>query len=356
MIYQGDAMAYIESTPEILRTILEDRVQILRESMEMLWEEAVSEIYLTGSGSSYHAAAAAAPFLKKALGIRVFPVYPAAFLQEEALWADKSLVLGISQQGTSISVIHALDRAKKRGLWTISVTGEYDTEITKHADANIYVECGLEDAGATTKGYTATVFTLMLFGLGLAENQGRLSSEESLCCRERMAAVIRNMGAVLETGRDFSEQTAKILKDSEDLILISGETLKSSLLEGVLKFSESCRFPVRGYEADEFMHGMYNAVTDHTDFLYLFPEEQETRIRMEKLFVYYGKRGHRQFAVNRQDPEDPCTFLKDPDFSFLEQILPLQMLFVLTSRERGIDLNIPKDPDFHKNMGSKIEE
>ena len=356
MIYQGDAMAYIESTPGILKTILENSVQILRESMEMLREETVSELYLAGSGSSYHAAVAAAPFLRKVLGIRVFPVYPAAFLQEEALWADKSLVLGISQQGTSMSVIHALDRAKKRGLWTISVTGEYHTEITKHADANIYVECGLEDAGATTKGYTATVFTLMLFGLGLAENQGKLSPGETLCYRERMAAVIRNMDAVLETGKDFSEQAAKRLKGSEDLILISGETLKSSLLEGVLKFSESCRFPVRGYEAEEFMHGMYNAVTDHTDFLYLFPEEQETRNQMEKLFAYYGEKGHRQFAVNRQDPEDPCKFLGDSDFSMLEQMLPLQMLFVLTSRERGIDLNIPKDPDFHKKMGSKKEE
>mgnify|MGYP000635806189 CR=1 FL=1 len=30
--------------------------------------------------------------------------------------------------------------------------------------------------------------------------------------------------------------------------------------------------------------------------------------------------------------------------------------FVLTSRERKIDLNIPKDPDFHKYMGSKLEK
>ena len=38
----------------------------------------------------------------------------------------------------------------------ISVTGEYNTEITRHGNANLYVECGYEDAGATTKGYTAT--------------------------------------------------------------------------------------------------------------------------------------------------------------------------------------------------------
>ncbi len=355
MIYQGDALEYIGSTPKILETILENRVQIMSESMEMLRGRHVPEIYLAGSGSSYHAAVAAAPFLKKALGVRVFPLHPAAFLQEEALWTGRSLVLGISQQGTSMSVIRALDEAREHGLPAISVTGEYDTEITKHADANIYVECGVEDAGATTKGYTATVFTLMLFELGLAEELGKLSVEESLCYLGRMAAVVRNMEAVLEAGRDFSERTAKILRDSKDLILISGETLRSSLLEGVLKFSECCRFPVRGFEADEFMHGMYNAVTDDTDFLYLFPEDRETRVQLEKLSAYYEKQGRRQFAINRRDADDPCTFVGDADFSMLEQMLPLQMLFVLTSRERGIDLNIPKDPDFHRKMGSKRE-
>ena len=104
MIYKGDALEYIESTPGILLTILDDRVQILRKSMEMLREKPVSAIYLAGSGSSYHAAVAAAPFLKKMLGVRVFPVHPAAFLGEEALWTGESLVLGISQQGTSMSV------------------------------------------------------------------------------------------------------------------------------------------------------------------------------------------------------------------------------------------------------------
>ena len=45
--------------------------------------------------------------------------------------------------------------------------------------------------------------------------------------------------------------------------------MRSLLLEGILKFSETCRFPVRGYEAEEFMHGMYNASLQKLTF-YLF--------------------------------------------------------------------------------------
>lgn len=79
------------------------------------------------------------------------------FLSEDAV------VLGISQQGTSTAVIEALDKVRKQGIIGISVTGEYNTEITRHSDRNIYVECGYEDAGATTKGYTATVLYFISF-------------------------------------------------------------------------------------------------------------------------------------------------------------------------------------------------
>ena len=50
------------------------------------------------------------------------------------------------------------------------------------------------------------------------------------------------------------------------------------------------------------------------------------------------------------------TFTDDLEFSILEYILPVQMLFVMTSQARKIDLNIPSDPDFHRYMGSKLEK
>lgn len=89
------------------------------------------------------------------------------------------MVTGISQQGTSAAVIKALDDVRERGIATISMTGEYDTEITRHADANIYIECGYEDAGATTKGFTATVLTLMIWIIDTAESIGRINRKRN---------------------------------------------------------------------------------------------------------------------------------------------------------------------------------
>lgn len=357
MIYQGDALNYIYETPAILQHILDNEQSILAEAKALVSKTEITEVYITGSGSSYNAAVAAAFSAKKLLGIRATAVYPVTLLEECKFISDKAVVLGISQQGTSMAVINTLDAIRSRGIPVISVTGEYETEITKHGDANIYIECGYEDAGATTKGYTSTVLTLMLFLIMLAEDYGKISLQEGKDYRKRIKAVIKNMNTVLEDSKTWCNQTVKKLKECDDLIIISSSNLKSLLLESVLKFSETCRLPVRGYEVDEFMHGMYNAVTERTNLLYLYPASGNELERMEKLFKYYEQKKTIQYAINMPNMPKKLLFgfLNDPDFSMLEYNLPLQMLFVLTSRARGINLNIPKDPEFHKYMGSKLE-
>lgn len=362
MLYHGNAMDYIYETPDILQYILENKKEILEDSNRVLKDKKISEIYLTGSGSSYNAAVAVADFAKKLLGIRVTPVYPVMLIEDYELISKSAVVTGISQQGTSAAVIKALDDVRERGIVTISMTGEYDTEITRHADANIYIECGYEDAGATTKGFTATVLTLMIWIIDTAESIGRITEKEAENYKKRIDAVIKNMKNVLQISKLWCSEISEKLKDNEDMILISGNKMRSLLLEGILKFSETCRFPVRGYEAEEFMHGMYNAVTSKTNFLYIFPPNGYERNRMGKLFDYYTKQGYCLFGINSALADENtkyilnCTFTDDLEFSILEYILPVQMLFVMTSRARKIDLNIPSDPDFHRYMGSKLEK
>ena len=178
MLYHGNAMDYIYETPDILQYILENKKEILEDSNRVLKDKKISEIYLTGSGSSYNAAVAVADFAKKLLGIRVTPVYPVMLIEDYEFISKSAVVTGISQQGTSAAVIKALDDVRERGIVTISMTGEYDTEITRHADANIYIECGYEDAGATTKGFTATVLTLMIWIIDTAESIGRITEKK----------------------------------------------------------------------------------------------------------------------------------------------------------------------------------
>ena len=357
MIYQGNAIEYIYETPDILRHIWENRRGILKEGILLLKEKQMTDLYITGSGSSFHSAIAGQLFLQKILGIRVHAVSPVPFLDDMDYIDINSAVISISQQGTSVASINVLDEAGKRGMDTISMTGEYHTEITRHGKANIYVECGYEDAGATTKGYTATVFTLMVFGIELAFEKERITDKAYRQYEKTILNMIENMPNVISRAENWYGNIQEELQRCSNLIILACENQRAAMLEGVLKFSETCRFPVRGFEVEEFMHGMYNAVDEKTYFLYVAAPGRH-RARMMQLYHYYQEQKQIQFGLNvEEDKTENISrcFQNTEEFEGLEYILAIQILYVNLSKAKGINMNVPKDPDFHKKMNSKLE-
>lgn len=350
MIYHEEPLNYISETPKVLQFILDHIDTIIADAIQVIEKRTIEEIYLIGCGSSYNAAKIAEKYYQDLLGVRVRSLCPEEFWNHMGVVSKDALVIGISQQGTSVGVISILDRMKKKNITTIALTGEYNTEITFHADATMYVECGYEDAGATTKGFTATAFTLMLLCRKIWEHKNHINTTlEKNAFYNDVSNIIRSMHGRLKEADDICENYSEDLKNSSDLVIISEGKWNSLLGEVVLKFSETCRYPVRGFEAEEFMHGFYNSVTDNTDFI-LMRDSHEGKI--EKLYKYYMLRENRVYCLEKENT-NRC---KDAYYSVFPEILPIQKLFVLTSKKRGIDLNIPKDPDFHKIMGSKLEE
>jgi len=49
-------------------------------------------------------------------------------------------------------------------------------------------------------------------------------------------------------------------------------------------------------------------------------------------------------------------FVDDEYFSPIEYIIPFQLISYLVAIEKGIDPSKPSDPEFHKNMNSKIQK
>lgn len=357
MIYHRDAYEYVIETPVVLEVILDKYKEICRESIDLLNNVDIQRLYLVGSGSSYHSALVAAPLIEKMLHIPTIAMCPTEFIKNvENIEGHNTLMIGISQQGTSIAVINAMDLMRKTGGLTIACTGEHDTEITRHGQGTLYVECGIEDAGSTTKGYTATIVTLELFGLGMATLVKKISIKEHDLYIKKMRGIVQNVQSIIIHFAPWCDEQAMKLSECRDVILLASGRCKVLIPEFVLKFSETCRIPVRGFEAEEFMHGMYNAVTDDTQFICLFDGNSQEDERLQRLVEYYKTKGNHLYCIN--NPLDYGTnewHTHDSCFSMLEYILLLQILFIFTSRRRGIDLNIPKDPDFHKYMQSKIE-
>ena len=337
MIYHGDALNYINETPAVLRSIVKKRSDMLADVRRLTGDACTSRLILLGTGSSYNAAYAAALSGRKYFGTRLQVFYPAELKEVMPTLEKDVLIAGISQQGTSTAVIEAIKAARAEGFHTIAVTGEEETPLKAAAEAELFVPCGYEDAGATTKGYAATELALMILAetvLGV-KTLGE-ADLEAIC-----VAMEEGLAATEEAGRVLAESLA----EAEELILIFSDSLKGYIPEIVLKFSEMCRIAVRGYTADEFVHGIYNSVTDQSTFLFL--QYGAITLMEERLGAYYQDRGYKVLVYAAKMNGD----------SYGLALMPaLMRICVLTSRKKGIDLNIPRDPAFHGIIGSKIEE
>ena len=113
---------YICETPDVLTYIINNRKEIVQEFVNEYKDKKIDQIYVIGSGTSYHAGLSAKNYLEEILNIKVFCMYPTQFSRSEKVFNKNTLVIGMSQGGQSLSTVEGLDAASKRGLMTASVS------------------------------------------------------------------------------------------------------------------------------------------------------------------------------------------------------------------------------------------
>ena len=163
---------YICETPTVLTDIINRREEITKDFVRYFKNVEIAQIYVVGSGTSYHAGLAAKLYLEELLGIKVFNMYPTQFAREEKVFNKNTLVIGMSQGGQSLSTVEGLDSARERQLHTAAVSANPSALIFEHADTSTKIEVGNETCGAKTKGYAGTTVTLMMMLTELAKGDG----------------------------------------------------------------------------------------------------------------------------------------------------------------------------------------
>ena len=114
-----------------------------------------SNVYITGSGTSYNVALVAK---------YLFPMYttisPEAIMSSEMNYSKNrltknSLLIAISQSGESADVLEAVSIAKEKGLKVISVINTQESSLERVSDASLSLYCGTEIGVAATKSFTS---------------------------------------------------------------------------------------------------------------------------------------------------------------------------------------------------------
>lgn len=356
-VYDGDMLTCMYEMKDLMRNILESPSESIKEAVNYICSRNIEQIYLVGSGTSYHSAVASKPVMEELLDIKIIPMYPMQFKDNEKIFNRNTLVIGISHSGTSTSTIQALNKANKLGLTTIACTAVHDSILLQHADAKLYVEIGTENVGPKTKGYQGCIVTLYQFAMQYALAKGKLSQDNVKSLTKDILYASDDIPSIISAFKSWYEANAEELKQAKRIIVTGYEENVSTVLEGALKVLETVRRSVVGYELEEFLHGIYNSIDSETYMIYLGSKGQYYQ-RLLNLKGYLDEKTQHGFLitfdeaqVNKKNFVYPFVSGK---FSALQYIVPMQMLAYLLSKELGINCNIPSDPLFHKKMNSKI--
>ena len=222
-------------------------------------------VYITGSGSSYHAALIGKYLLAKYPKIRAECVMSSEFQYVQDLIDDHTAVIAISQSGESADVLQAVKAAKQRGAIILSIINITTSSLARISDCFLEIGCGPEIGVAATKSFTSQLSVLY----GIVNN---ISNEN------RFQNDLGNLAKAIEATISIESEIEKIsekIKDFKDIYIMGRSLHYPIALEGALKIKELSYIHAEGIAGGELKHGPL-AVVDRNTLVFVINPSDST--------------------------------------------------------------------------------
>lgn len=230
-------------------------------------------VYVTGCGTSFHAAQAGAAMLRTftAGNIDARAIQAFEFVTYAPPLAPEDVVIGVTHAGTTLMTLEALALASEQGASAIALTGFPAALPSGFTGQVLATGYGEERSWAHTVSYTAALSSFAAIANRLADPAHRLDLAE---LPEVMAEVLEledvchNLAAAQITAEQYREQAG---------IVIAGPgSNRATAQEGVLKLLETSYGWTIGWELEQLLHGPLAATSADTLFILLVPPGRST--------------------------------------------------------------------------------
>ena len=307
-------------------------------------------IYITAHGSSYNAALTIGPLFAETAGIRVYAYTPSAFRHHACTWtkepAKTTLVLGISQTGTSRGILEALEYAREQGFSTACITNNPDAPIVRLSKTAFYLACGEEHSNAKTKGYSCTLLILLKMAMELALRKQHINTETKDLFQQHLLEEIGSLESVMDAALSWC--SANHFADQFDHLYVLGSGLHAgTAMEGSLKLMETMCVPAMYSDLTEFSHGMHRSVKKTSRVILI--RSSADRDQADVIFQWMLEHEVPVLVINTTERLDDPHVINLPEDSFGESVLSaaavLQTISVFIPETNGFDPNRPANDD-----------
>jgi len=310
----------------------------------------IKKLYFVACGTAYHAGLVGKYLIERFIRIPVEADIASEFRYRDPIFEKDSLMVVISQSGETADTLAALRMAKENGVKVIAICNVVGSSIARESDEVLYTYAGPEIAVASTKAYTSQLMVIYLFMLLLAQVRNAIPSDRIKEFVEDLRRIPDAASKVLEKLEPAIIDLSKRYYKAHDVFFI-GRGLDYALsLEGALKLKEISYIHAEAYAAGELKHGPLSLLESGVPVVCLATQDylldkmisniKEVKAR-EATALGFGIEGD-------QDLKNVCdeTFYipKINDiYSCVITVIPLQLLAYYMARERGCDIDQPRN-------------
>jgi glutamine---fructose-6-phosphate transaminase (isomerizing) len=349
----------IYEQPDAIRRVLEDhldsrgkvRLQLPFTAAQI---RSFSKITIVASGSSRHAGMAGEFMFERMAGLQAEVDFASQYCYRDPLVGQQELTVFLSQSGTTIDTVTALQVARRKGATSLAICNVPETPLTQMADATLLTHAGEEVSIAATKSFTAQLTAMFLLAAYFGQFRGTLTSagRRALESLHEIPEWVEEALGTDEECRTYADQLYK----SKDFIFVGRDIDYPIALEGALKLKEVSYIHAEGYPTGELKHGPTALVSDEMPVVVLAAQDEsdvESNVRYERTVSNIREFVEREIPVvsivtssDTEIEKIAPSVLRIPKIPVLLQpvveVIPLQLLAYHIAVLCGRDVDRPR--------------
>jgi glucosamine--fructose-6-phosphate aminotransferase (isomerizing) len=283
-------------------------------------------VYITGSGTSYHASINLQITLLRH-GIKAVAVMASQL--EYYLPINRTsriTIILFSQSGESKDVLKSLELSKARGYNTIGITNIKDSTLAKSVDIPIITMANEEKSVAATKSHIVQILISIMIDAKLRNNE---NIENIKKIRENVSNIISNRDKIKKIAGGISDR----------IVLLGDGYLYPSAMEGALKFKETGNLITESYPSREYLHGPIQALNRDTTVILLNYDNNIDKEVINKI----GKITEKVISIGNSNSNDLIVPNTTDVIAPLLFLIPLQIM----ANYKAVNLHLNPDSPSH---------
>lgn len=347
--YEHYMLKEIDEQPAVMRKLateyFDENGNIKIEADLLKAIESSDRIYIVAAGTSYHAGLVGSELFEKLAKIPTEVHVSSEFGYNMPLLSEKPFFIYLTQSGETADSRQVLVQTNELGYPSLTITNVPNSTLSREASYTLLLHAGPEIAVASTKAYTAQIAVEAILAKKLGEERG-IEAAKDFDIHLELAKVANAMQTMVDEKHEIEELTEKNLKTTRNAFYIGRSIDYDTAIEAALKLKEVSYVQTEGFASGELKHGTIALIEEGTPVIAIITDGKtaaHTRSNVQEVIA----RGANVITIVSRSLSNAGDQIVLPDvhplLTPLVSIVPAQLLAYYTSKQRGYDVDKPRN-------------